>query len=222
MRIHADTVTNETRMPRVLIRPVGVVLLFATASLASVQRSWLPQRSGVSARLRGVSAASRHVVWASGTGGTVIRTADGGRRWANVSVPGAGALDFRDIDAVDDRTAYVLSIGNGEASRIYKTTDAGASWTMQFRNDDPKAFFDAMAFRDAQRGFAASDAVDGRFVLLQTSDGVSWRLLPPGRLPAALPGEGAFAASGTNVAIVGNRVWFATASRVLRSLDGGE
>ena len=202
-------------------RAFGGVVLVATASLAGAQPPWSPQRSGVTARLRGVSVASPQVAWASGTGGTVIRTADGGRTWANVSVPDAGALDFRDIEAVDDRTAYVLSIGNGEASRIYKTTDAGASWTMQFRNDDPKAFFDAMAFRDARRGFAVSDTVDGRFVLLQTSDGVSWRRVPTERLPAALPGEGAYAASGTNVAINGDRVWFATASRVLRSLDDG-
>ena len=46
--------------------------------------------------------------------------------------------------------AYVLSIGSGESSRIYKTTDAGRTWALQFTNTDPKAFFDAMAFWDAE------------------------------------------------------------------------
>ena len=180
------------------------------------------QSSGVAARLRGVSAVSARVAWASGTGGTVIRTADGGETWQAVNVPGAGALDFRDVDALDERTALVLSIGSGDASRIYRTTDAGASWTLQFTNDDPRAFFDAMAFGDARRGFAVSDSVDGQFVILQTADGgATWTSVPRASLPAALPGEGAYAASGTNVVVKGNNVWVATTSRVLRSRDAG-
>lgn len=191
--------------------------------LAPPALSWTPQTSGVTARLRGVSAASVNVVWASGANGTVIRTENGGKTWRSLVVPDADKLDFRDIDAVDDRTAYVLSIGTGDASRIYKTADAGATWTLQFRNDDPKAFFDSMAFRDARRGFAFSDSVDGVFVILQTADGgASWTRIPAAALPAALSGEGAYAASGSNVAVQGDRIWIGTtASRVLRSQDAG-
>ena len=125
---------------------------------------WEPQSSGVTARLRGVSAVSDRVAWASGANGTVLRTADGGATWTKLAVPDAEKLDFRDVDAVGDTTAYILSIGAGAASRIYKTTDAGARWTLQFTNDDPKAFFDAMAFWDAEHGLAFSDSVDGRFM----------------------------------------------------------
>jgi photosystem II stability/assembly factor-like uncharacterized protein len=200
-------------------------LAFLLAALAPPQapHSWTVQITGVTARLRGVSAASTSVVWASGAEGTVIRTDDGGNTWRRLPIPGADTLDFRDIDAVDERTAYVLSIGSGEASRIYKTSDAGATWTLQFRNGDPKAFYDAMAFRDARRGFAFSDAVNGAFVILRTDDGgAHWTRIPPETLPPALPGEGAYAASGTNVAVRGDHVWIATtASRVLRSADGG-
>jgi photosystem II stability/assembly factor-like uncharacterized protein len=67
-----------------------------------------------------------------------------------------------------------------------------------------------------------SDSVDGRLVVLQTTDGARWNRVPPESLPAALAGEGAYAASGTNIAIVERSVWFATtASRVIRSSDGG-
>src|SRR5882724_13140831 len=100
---------------------------------------WTLQTSGVTARLRGVSAVSARVAWASGSGSTVLRTNDGGATWQKLTVT-TDQLDFRDIDAIDMRTAYVLSIGNGPASRIYKTTDAGTTWTLQFKNDDPKAF----------------------------------------------------------------------------------
>src|ERR1041385_8719681 len=97
---------------------------------------WTPQTSNVNARLRGVSAVNERVAWASGSGSTVLRTIDGGNTWLKLNVTGDN-LDFRDIDAIDENTAYVLSIGNG-SSRIYKTVDAGATWTLQFRNDDPK------------------------------------------------------------------------------------
>lgn len=188
---------------------------------------WLAQMSGVTARLRGVSAASERVVWASGARGTILRTPDGGTTWIRQSVPGAATLDFRDIDALDDRTAYALSIGAGPLSRIFKTSDAGTHWTLQFTNDDPKAFFDAMAFWDAKRGLAVSDSVEGRFVIIETSDGgAHWTRIPAAALPAALPNEGAFAGSGTNIAVLGrDRAWIGTGastrSRVLRTADGG-
>jgi photosystem II stability/assembly factor-like uncharacterized protein len=171
-----------------------------------------------------VSAVSSEVAWTSGAGGTVLRTADGGRRWQRRAVPGADALDFRDVDALSATTAVVLSIGAGESSRIYRTADGGATWEERFRNADPRAFFDAIAFGDAEHGVAFSDSVDGRFVVRTTVDGGrSWIAVPPDRLPPALPDEGAFAASGTNAAMLGSdRIWIGTSkSRVLRSSDGG-
>ncbi len=186
--------------------------------------AWTDQPSGVTARLRGVSAVSDRVAWASGSAGTVLRTGDGGATWQSMNIPGAEKLDFRDIDAVSDDTAYALSIGSGESSRIYKTTDAGRTWTLQFTNTDPKAFFDAMAFWDANRGIAFSDSVAGQLVILRTVDGgTSWARVAAAGLPPALENEGAFAASGTNVAVMGrDHVWIGTSvSRVLRSSDGG-
>ena len=118
----------------------------------------------------------------------------------------------------------MLSIGPGEASRIYQTSDGGATWTERFRNADPDAFFDAIAFADATHGAAVSDSVAGRFVIRLTADGGrTWTPVPADRLPPALPGEGAFAASGTNVTMAGrDHIWIGTtAARVLRSSDGG-
>jgi photosystem II stability/assembly factor-like uncharacterized protein len=206
---------------------VKCLLMSAAALVALTAPSntpgWALYDTGVTARLRGLSAPSANVVWASGSEGTIIRTADGGRTWKRLTIPDTQKLDFRDIDAVDDRTAYVLSIGNGDVSRIYKTIDGGNTWTLQYRNEDPKAFYDAMAFRDERRGFAFSDSVDGQFVILRTENGgQTWTRVPAAVLPPALANEGAYAASGSNIAIVGNSVWIGTtASRVLRSSDGG-
>ena len=186
---------------------------------------WQPQTSGVKARIRGLSAVSARVAWASGANGTILRTVDGGTTWQPRPIPGTAALDFRDIDAFSERLAYVMSIGPGKLSRIYKTTDGGEHWDLQFANLDAKVFLDSMAFWDAERGMAVSDSVDGRFVVFTTTDGGhGWRRVVPDRLPAALDGEGAFAASGTNVAVSGRaHAWIGTtAGRVLRSADAGK
>ena len=187
---------------------------------------WTLQTSGVNARLRGVSAVNERVAWASGAGATVLRTNDGGATWQKLNVT-TDALDFRDIDALNPQTAYALSIGNGSASRIYKTTDAGATWTMQFKNDDPKVFLDAMSFWDANNGIVFGDSVDGQFYILLTGNGGrTWTRVPTAGLPPALENEGAFAASGTNIAVFGKtHAWIGTGAgakaRVLRTTDRG-
>jgi photosystem II stability/assembly factor-like uncharacterized protein len=202
-------------------------LLLAIVTVLMLQSPhWTLQNSGVTARLRGVSAVSDRVAWASGSGSTVLRTTDGGATWQKLAVT-PDQLDFRDIDAVDARTAYVLSIGNGPASRIYKTTDAGATWTLQFKNDDPKAFYDAMSFWDADHGIVIGDSIDGQFCIMTTENGGRiWQRVPASVLPPALENEGAFAASGTNIAVFGkSHAWIGTGAaakaRVLRTSDRG-
>lgn len=202
------------------------VLLSIVAILLVPSPHWTIQTSGVTARLRGLSAVSDRVAWASGSGSTVLRTADGGATWARLTVT-TDQLDFRDIDAIDAQTAYVLSIGNGVASRIYKTTDAGASWTLQFKNEDPRAFFDAMSFWDSDHGMVIGDSIDGQFCIMTTGDGGHlWKRVPANVLPPALENEGAFAASGTNIAVFGGSyAWIGTGAaakaRVLRTSDRG-
>ena len=169
---------------------------------------------------------SEQVAWASGSGSTVLRTGDGGQTWQKLHVTDE-TLDFRDVDAIDVQTAYILSIGNGSASRIYKTTDAGKTWQLQFKNNDEKAFLDAMSFWDANHGIAFGDSVDKQFYILTTADGGNtWSRVPPEKLPPAQENEGAFAASGTNIALFGkSHAWIGTGaaakSRVLRTTDGG-
>lgn len=202
-------------------------ILFAIMSAGATSAQWVAQSSGTQVRFRGVSAVNASVAWASGDKGTYARTTDGGRTWSSGTVPGAGELDFRDVDAFDADTAYLLAIGEGEKSRIYKTTDGGKRWELQFKSTRPEAFFDSMAFWDREHGIAVSDPVGGRFLIITTSDGGrTWREMPAEGMPVALVGEGAFAASGTCIAVEGKRnVWFGTGgpegARVFRSSDGG-
>ena len=188
---------------------------------------WELTPTGSASGFRGLAAVSADVAWVGGSAGQVLRTTDGGKSWQNVSPAGAEALQFRDVEAFDAQRAVILAIGTGEDSRIYRTVDGGKTWSESFRNTDPNAFYDCLDFNDGRTGLALSDPVDGKFRIAATSDGgKSWKVQPTEGMPAALPGEFAFAASGTClVAGPGRTAWFATGGadrpRVFRTSDGG-
>ncbi len=204
------------------------MILFSTANA-----QWQKQTVETDASFRGLSVVNENIIWASGTGGTVIKTSDGGKNWSVLKVPDAEKLDFRDIEAFDENTAYILSIGDGENSRIYKTIDGGKNWKLQFQNTNEKAFFDALAFWDAKNGIAMSDPVNGEYFFYATNDGENWE--PLGRKSAtefvkpvganAKTGEAAFAASGTCLLSNGASTVFLVSggndARVFRSENRG-
>lgn len=206
-----------------------LISTFLTIATIAQTPSWQPFASPSKASLRGLHSVSDTVAWASGANATILRTVDGGSSWKTTPAPaGAGTLDFRDIHAWDAKTAVIMSAGPGTKSRIYRTTDGGVSWTLAHENKQEKGFFDGMTFWDRKRGILVGDPVDGRFTILTTNDGgASWQLAgQPAGMPPANEGEGAFAASGTSIAVgKGGRVWFGTGgdkgSRVFSSTDWG-
>ncbi len=204
------------------LRLCGLIFLLAF----SVSAQWVKQTVNTTASFRGLSVVSEKVIWASGTGGTVIRTIDGGKKWDVIQVPDATKLDFRDIEAFDASTAYILSIGNGESSRIYKTTDGGKTWKEQFRNKNEKAFFDAIACWDNESCIAVSDPVDGKYIFVRNYGGDKWSIIEPVEPARAREGQAAFAASGTCLITTGTHhpamlVTGGTASEVLITSDNG-
>jgi photosystem II stability/assembly factor-like uncharacterized protein len=205
---------------------LAVSLIGLCGSPAPAQ--WQTQTVDTKADFRGLCVVSPTVAWVSGTEGTFARTTDGGTTWSVGTVPGAEKLDFRDVKAFGEATAYLLSAGPGDASRIYKTTDGGKSWAKQFQSADPVAFFDALAFWDEKNGIALGDPVKGSFQLIITADGgAHWQPLAAKTLPSALSGEGAFAASGTCLITHGDKdAWFATGgagkARLFHSRDRGQ
>jgi photosystem II stability/assembly factor-like uncharacterized protein len=210
------------------MKPFLIAAFLCGLGSVTASGQWQQQAVKTDADFRGLCAVSSDVAWVSGTKGTFARTTDGGKTWAVGTVPDADKLDFRDVEAFGADTAYLLSAGPGEDSRIYKTTNGGKTWTLQFKNSEPKAFFDAIAFWDEKHGIALSDPVDGTFLLVTTADGgKTWAPLPEASRPAALPKEGCFAASGTCLVTRGESdVWFCTggakAARVFRSNDRGK
>jgi photosystem II stability/assembly factor-like uncharacterized protein len=191
--------------------------------------SWQIQTSGLDTNLRGISVTTdghsgKHIVWASGSNGVILRSTDDSKRWTQLHVAGGETLDFRDVQVFGNRTAYVMSSGDGNRSRIYKTTNAGQTWELQYTDKRPGFFLDSLACDSEVRCYALSDPVDGKFLILTTSDGQHWKELPRDKMPPALPAEGAFAASGTSIALCHEDIYFATggpAARIFHSADRG-
>ena len=180
--------------------------------------------SNVSASFRGLDVINKKVVWVSGTQGTVLKTNDSGNTWENISVPNSTKIDFRDIEAFDDKTAIVMGISS--PARFYKTNDGGKNWDLVYFNENKEVFFDGLSFWDSKRGIAFSDPVNGEHYLIKTKDGgETWQEISSSVIPKKLAVEYGFAASGTGIPVFGNKtVWLGMGgekARVFKSSDAG-
>lgn len=195
-------------------------------------RWWKVQTSGIDTNLRAVSATYAYdrngmqfpVVWTSGSNGVILKSIDQGKTWWRLHVKDDDALDFRGIVAFSENRAYVMSSGDGDKSRIYKTTDGGETWNLQYSDNRKEFFLDSMACNYETECLALGDPINSKFTLLKTADGKHWNPLPTDNLPAALPGEGAFAASNSCLIFSRQDIYFGTGgpvARVFHSTDGG-
>ncbi|KZM19110.1 uncharacterized protein EKO05_0010167 [Ascochyta rabiei] len=209
--------------------PIATALPSTDPSFDLSNLQWELKPTNSTQQFRGLSPVSERTAWVSGTNGTVLRTTDGGSSWSNVSPSlspeSSTAFQFRDIEAFSEKSAVILSIGEGNASRIYQTLDGGRSWKATFVNAEATAFYDSMAFENTKHGLAMSDPVAGKFRLIETWDGgATWKIVDSAGMPAALTGESGFAASGTCIEAAAGRWYIASGGvdpgRVFRSEDG--
>lgn len=190
----------------------------AAKSPSTVWNPWETEHSGTDQPLRGIHAVGNGVAWASGARGTVLRTEDSGYVWQRCSVPsGAEKLDFRSVWAWNAQTAMVMSSGPGEQSRLYRTTDGCAHWTLVATNKESSGFWDGLVFSDQNNGYLLGDPVNGQFTLLRTADGgLHWKSVTSKDLDVNGQKLGAFAASNQSMVLVGpvlgtvSMPWFGT------------
>ncbi len=199
------------------------ILLLMSSCLLGQAGPWKIAVSASTAGLRGVHAAGGGVVWASGTGGTILRSEDSGYKWQPCATPPGGEkLDFRGVWAWDAQHAFGLSSGPGNLSRLYRTGDGCRTWKLVLANPDANGFWDGILFINRQYGLIYGDptmnaARTAEGHLLQTHDGGStWS-------KADLPGESFFAASNSSMATSQGEIWAGTGgARVLRRRPDGE
>jgi len=176
----------------------GLLLGMIWAGAATAQFEILDAKT--TASLRGIDAVNAQVAWASGSGGTVLLTTDGGGSWKHCAVPPGGEkLDFRGVQGFDAKTAVIMASGKGPASAVYKTTDGCETWKLTFADPYPDGFFDGLTKIDAKKMYLMGDPVAGKFEMFFSEDqGVTWFLADDPGLDAS-EGDGAFAASNSSL-----------------------
>jgi photosystem II stability/assembly factor-like uncharacterized protein len=216
-----------------LVRQASAISLALLTGLVLISTSaysqWDLMTLKTAVNMRGVHAVTPTTCWIGGSGGTVLRTVNGGKSWSVFKVPGADSLDFRDIHAFGRETAVAMSSGPAEAgkAKIYRTEDSGETWSLVYQSTQTGAFLDGIDFWNKDEGICLGDPLNGRLFLLTTADGgKSWQELPFEDRPAAQPGEACFAASGTSILTVGkDKAFIGTGggkmARVFRSGDLG-
>lgn len=131
-------------------------------------------------------------------------------------------LQFRAV-AHTSSDFFMLSVGN--PALLYKTGDNGLM-ELVYKEDHDSVFYDAMTFWNDQEGIAIGDPTDNCMSMIITRDGgKTWNKVSCENLPEVKDGEAAFAASNTNISIIGDNTWVATGgmtSRILYSPDKGK
>ncbi|NDV17377.1 oxidoreductase [Muricauda sp. TY007] len=138
---------------------------------------------------------------------------------ANVQVFDSIQPHFR---AVGHTSSDFFMLSVESPALLYKTGDQG-KMELVYTEDGEGVFYDSLTFWNDSEGIAVGDTVDGCLSIIITRDGgASWSKLPCSDLPKGIEGEGAFAASNSNIAVQGNKVWIGTTEgRIYFSGDKG-
>ncbi|MGN8072789.1 WD40/YVTN/BNR-like repeat-containing protein [Mucilaginibacter sp. 22184] len=201
-----------------LITSILFSLLFISSIARSQSITLLQQDKPTS--IRGLSVVNDQTAWISGSKGYIAITNDGGKTWDWQQIKGYEKAEFRDIEAFSDKKAVIMS--SGTPSLVLKTTDGGKTWQEKYRKTDTTYFFDAMDFADEQHGYILGDPIKDKFLLMETNDGgETWTNMS--NPPTALPGEAAFAASGTCFRVYNKSLFIVSggkASRMITAING--
>jgi hypothetical protein len=175
--------------------------------------------SSQKASYRGLSVVDNNIVWVSGSNGTVGKSTNGGKSWQWMHPKGYEKSDFRDIEAFDANTAFIMGIT--QPAVILKTKDGGLSWQKVFEDTTKAAFFDAMSFsvseNDTIVGLIGDPIKKVQYVAmaLVENENLVWKTIEiqdaevydtsyneKTHFASVVKDEAFFASSGTNIALI--------------------
>jgi photosystem II stability/assembly factor-like uncharacterized protein len=132
-------------------------------------------------------------------------------------------FEFRSI-AQTHKNIFLASIGN--PGIIFKIDKTSLNYSIVYEEYHEKVFIDSMQFFDDNFGIAIGDPTSDCMSIVITYDGgFTWQKISCNQLPKTVSGEAAFAASNSNVKIIGNSIWVASGgikSRIYFSPDKGK
>jgi photosystem II stability/assembly factor-like uncharacterized protein len=214
-----------------LMNLLFISILIASCALKRENTTPLPEiiypiltEYPVSCSIRALEVVDENTIWFGGNKGMYGYTTDGGAQWHIDSIAINGKLlEFRAI-AITSKSIFLLNVGS--PAYLLKSDDKGASWNTVYQENHPDIFYDCMQFWDDDNGIAVGDPTDGCLSVIITEDGGNhWNKIDCGMLPATVEGEAAFAASNTNISVLGNHAWIASGgkkARIFHSPDRGK
>jgi photosystem II stability/assembly factor-like uncharacterized protein len=140
------------------------------------------------ARIFAIQAVDRHTIWATGSGGSIIRSLDGGATWS--AVPTGSNQDLVALSVVDLQTLWAA----GNDGTVVTSVDGGTSWTAQsapFPAPYSNAEVVALAAADKQTAYACTTTTG---IYKTTNGGHAWA--------AAVPNAGCTALSLVSQSVV--------------------
>lgn len=103
---------------------------------------------------------------------------------------------------------FMLSVAN--PALLYKTGKKG-KMELVYKEEGEGVFYDSMKFWNDREGIAIGDGVNGCLSIIVTRDGGNnWTKIPCDSLPNLYESVGAYAASNTNIEIIGDKCWVMT------------
>ena len=207
------------------MRTIGILFLLALVfscdetenkpSFTSVQIEAVYEDS---LSIRAIEVMGNSLAFAANKGAFGTVDLNTGKIRSNIEKYHTSIPEFRAIGHTS-KDFFMLSVGN--PALLYKTGEAGRM-DLVYKEEGDDVFYDAMTFWNNQEGIAVGDNVNGCFSIIITRDGGnSWKKLSCNELLKPIDGEGAFAASNSNIKVVGDNTWVATTKRILYSPDKG-
>lgn len=201
----------------------ALLFLCEIAPNISYSQYWFEDTSGVNVQLNAVFCINSPRVWCCGNSGTVLKVRTfylSAQRWTNVSGNGIPAgIDLVNIVCPWNDTNVALTTGTlGGNTLVYRTSNAGASWTQVF--SQPNGRINSMWFSQPSNtnAFLQGNPVGGRWTLFRsTNGGVNWD-----SSGMYLPQNGGETGWTNSAYFYNDRVWFGTNnSRIYYSTNSG-
>ena len=181
-----------------------------------------------SVSIRAIHAVDSNKMYYADSDGNIAYTKSAGKKWRKssllyINVEDSIRPNFRSI-ASNGASVFALSIGN--PALLYKMDNNRKNAKVVYKEEHEKVFYDSMKFFNHYNGIAMGDPTEDCLSIIITNDGgYTWNKIPCAKLPKVADGEAAFAASNTNIKVLGKTVWIATGgtkARVFKSTDFGE
>ena len=205
---------------------IGVILLISCASeyqSREIESVEITTFTIDSTSIRAIHVVNDSTLYYAGSNGDIGFTNSGGSTWDIETFQFQDSIipHFRSI-ASNRKKIFVLSVGSPALLYSYDFSEK----SLVYIENHEKVFYDAMKFFDETHGIAMGDPTEDCLSILLTDDGgKSWSKVPCEKLPKADDGEAAFAASNTNIKVIGSTAWIVTGgknARVFKSEDYGQ